>query len=170
MNQNKITEANFYFTEFSSLLRDSLRYNEKEKLPLEIELQTLESYIKLEQLRFAFKYEMIVSPAINTSIVEIPALLLQPLVENAIKHGISQLQKEGNIFIEIAAKEKDMMIEIKDNGSGFSSQQETKGYGLLLTKERIALANQSNKIQPIIMKMESNVTGTSVILHFKNWL
>ena len=170
MNQNKISEANYYFTEFSSLLRESLRYNEKEMLPLHIELQTLENYIKLEQLRFPFSYEIVVEKAINTSTTEILSLLLQPLVENAIKHGISQLQKEGNVVIETTAKEKDMMINITDNGTGFSPQEESKGYGLSLTKERIKLMNQSGKEQEIRMIIISNATGTTLTLHFINWI
>ncbi len=170
MNQNKISEANYYFTEFSSLLRESLRYNEKEMLPLHIELQTLENYIKLEQLRFPFSYEIFVEEAINTSTIEIPSLLLQPLVENAIKHGISRLQKEGNIVIETTAKEKDMMINITDNGTGFSPQEESKGYGLSLTKQRIKLMNQSRKEQEIRMIIISNATGTTLTLHFINWI
>ena len=101
MNQNKIEEANYYFTEFGSLLRTSLHNNEKEMLPLQIELQTLEQYITLEQLRFGFAYKIDVAKNINTSTIEVPLLLLQPLVENAIKHGISNLQNDGQISVEV---------------------------------------------------------------------
>ena len=170
MNQNKIEEANYYFAEFSSLLRDSMRNNEKEMLPLSIELQTAETYIKLEQLRFAFQYHISVAENINTSAVEVPALLLQPLIENAIKHGISSLHKEGIITLSIIAKEKDILITIQDNGKGFLPQEQTSGYGLLLTKERLKLINQNNNTQNIAMKIDSNTHGTTVLLTFKNWL
>ncbi|HEY5463724.1 MAG TPA: histidine kinase [Hanamia sp.] len=170
MNQNKIEEANYYFTEFSTLLRDSMRNNEKEMHPLSIELKTVETYIKLEQLRFAFKYQIIIGDDVNTSALEIPALLLQPLIENAIKHGISQLQKEGSIVVSVNDRLKDLVISIQDNGKGFSPKEDSKGYGLLLTKERLQLFNQHNKKQNIEIKIESNNAGTNVLLTFKNWL
>ncbi len=170
MNQNKIEEANYYFTEFSSLLRDSLRNNEKEMLPLHIELQTLESYIKLEQLRFDFTYEIKVDKTINTSTVEVPSLLLQPLVENAIKHGVSQLQKQGKIIIEMIAEENNLIIKIMDNGKGFSLDKASSGFGLPLTKERISLINRSLKQQEIGLTINSHAAGTVITLQFTNWL
>jgi two-component system, LytTR family, sensor kinase len=170
MNQSKIEEANYYFAEFSSLLRDSMRNNEKEMLPLSIELQTAETYIKLEQLRFAFQYQISVAENINASTVEMPALLLQPLIENAIKHGISSLHKEGIIILSIIAREKDILVTIQDNGKGFLPQEQTSGYGLLLTKERLKFINQNNTAQNIAMEINSNTNGTTVLLTFKNWL
>ncbi len=170
MNQNKIEEANYYFTEFGSLLRTSLHNNEKEMLPLQIELQTLEQYITLEQLRFGFAYKIDVAKNINTSTIEVPSLLLQPLVENAIKHGISNLQNDGQISVEVISEQTDLLIKINDNGKGFSPQDEQKGYGLLLTKERIRLFNQSHKVEKLQMDINSNKGGTTITLHFLNWL
>lgn len=169
MNQNKIDDANHYLTEFSSLLRDSLRYNKQEMLPLVVELQMLERYIHLEQLRFYFFYKIFVDEAINTSITEIPFLLLQPLVENAIKHGLSAREK-GNLLIQIEPQEKNFVITIQDDGKGFLVTAEQKGYGLLLTKERIRLFNQSHKVEKLQMNINSNKEGTTITLHFLNWL
>lgn len=169
MNQSRVEEANHYFTEFSSLLRDSLRNNEKERLPLHEELQTLERYIQLEQLRFSFSYAISISKDINTSTVDVPSLLLQPLVENAIKHGISGLQDKGKLSVVISCEERNMMIRIQDNGSGFI-QKEGSGYGLPLTKERIRLLNRSLKEQSIQMTIDNGGKGTSVLLLFINWL
>ena len=170
MNQKKLDEANYYFTEFSSLLRDSMRYNEKEMLPLLIELQTTETYIKLEQLRFAFSYQIKVAPGIDTSAVEVPSLLLQPIIENAIKHGISKLRKEGEITVSVISKGKDMMITILDNGNGFSPTQQATGFGLKLTTERLKLINQDLAEQRIEMHISNAGDGTSVLFTFKNWL
>jgi hypothetical protein len=99
INKNDIPAANHYLTEFSSLLRESLRNNDKELVPLDAELRILETYLKLEQLRFHFQYEIIVDEAIDKNAVEIPALLLQPLIENAIKHGVAGLQEKGRVTI-----------------------------------------------------------------------
>ena len=170
MNQNKIVEANYYFTEFSSLLRNSLYNNEKEMLPLKEELQTLERYIKLEQLRFQFTYEIMIAKDINTSTVDVPSLLLQPLIENAIKHGISFLQEKGNVVISATKEEEDLKIFISDNGNGFNTKKESYGYGLALTEERIRLLNNNFKEQKIQIEINSNTSGTTVILSFLNWL
>ncbi len=60
----------------------------------------------------------------------VPSLLLQPLVENAVKHGVATLQKEGSIRVEVLRQGNDLVIRISDNGKGFAPGQETPGYGL----------------------------------------
>lgn len=169
MNQGRIEEANNYFTDFSSLLRSSLHNHEKEMLPLKEDLAALEQYIKLEQLRFRFCYAINLTEDINTSIIEVPTLLLQPLVENAVKHGISGLQDKGNLTISIKKEKKNLLIQIEDNGSGFT-QTEVNGYGLSLTRKRIQLLNQTLKEQKTDMLIDSRPTGTTVFLSFENWL
>jgi two-component system, LytTR family, sensor kinase len=170
INKNDVTLANYYLTEFSNLLRESLLRNEKEFVPLSIELKTLETYIKLEQLRFPFAYSISVDEQLNTHDIEIPYLLLQPLVENAIKHGVSNLYEKGRIYLNIYAKGKDLGIDLSDNGKGFDTNDKTNGYGLKLTKERIELLNASNLYQPVHFEITSNDRGTEVHLLFKNWL
>lgn len=171
MNKNDLTNANYYLTEFSTLLRESLANNEKEYVPLSIELKTLETYIKLEQLRFPFTYKVEIAQELDTHAIEIPYLLLQPLVENAIKHGVSNLYEKGELTIRVYGKKNDLIVEIKDNGKGFDTNAETKGYGLKLTKERVRLLSESNREQPVEFVMESdNEKGTIVYLLFKNWI
>lgn len=171
INKNELSNANLYLTEFSSLLRESLKNNDKEFIPLSTELKTLETYIKLEQLRFHFNYTFQVDPNINTNAVEVPALLLQPLIENAIKHGVSSLDKNGFISINLQQEHKNLLIEIIDNGKGFDTSNRTKGFGLKLTNERIQLLNQSYKEQPIQLLINSDTsTGTIVHLIFETWL
>jgi LytS/YehU family sensor histidine kinase len=131
----------------------------------------LETYIKLEQLRFPFIYQIDVAKELDTHAIEIPYLLLQPLVENAIKHGVSSLYEKGELTIHVYEKKNDLIVEIKDNGKGFNSNAETKGYGLKLTKERVRLLSESNREQPVKFVMESdNEKGTIVYLLFKNWI
>jgi hypothetical protein len=103
--------ADLYLTEFSNLLRHSLYNNEKEMVPLSVELQTLNSYIRLEKLRFRFSYEQRVAEYIAPENISIPALLIQPLIENAIKHGIASLQENGFLQMNIYQQEKDLVIE-----------------------------------------------------------
>lgn len=170
INKNDVAKANIYLTEFSSLLRESLKNNDKEFVPLNTELKTLETYVKLEQLRFHFNYNFSVDENIQINAVELPSLLLQPIVENAIKHGVAQLYENGIINIKIYPENKNLNINIADNGNGFNTQTSNNGFGLKLTKERIELLNQSNKNQLIKFKTESTDNGTTVYLIFENWL
>jgi hypothetical protein len=171
INKKETSTANEYLTSFSNLLRENLNYNGKEMIPLNIELKILETYIRLEQLRFHFKYTLTVSKELNTISIEIPTLLLQPLIENAVKHGISSLQEKGEIKNEFYSHEKNLYAKISDNGIGFDTTKETKGYGLKLTKERIDLLNDKLTNQQIYLSIESHKNaGTNFVLTFENYL
>lgn len=171
VNKNDIAGANHYLTEFSSLLRESLKNKDAEYLPLDKELQLLETYLRLEQMRFRFQYTITVSGNITSSEIEIPSLLIQPLVENAIKHGAGPKNENGSIQIRVFAEQKNLVITIADNGTGFSISGSSKGYGLLLVKERIELLNKSLHSQQIDLSIESNTgSPTTARFTFVNWL
>lgn len=171
INKNQIPEANHYLTTFSNLLRESLKNNDKEMVPLVSETNLLETYLKLEQLRFHFQYNIILDESIDQNAVEIPSLLLQPLVENAVKHGVASLQEKGNISIRFETEGQTLHILISDNGSGFNGQVSEKGLGLKLTRDRIQLLNKTFKKQQIGIKFNGAPNkGTTVHLSFENWL
>jgi two-component sensor histidine kinase len=171
INKNDIAAANHYLAEFSHLLRESLRNNDKEMVPLVTEIVLLETYLKLEQLRFHFQYEIKTDQRINKNSTEVPSLLLQPLVENAIKHGVSTLAGKGVIVIEFIKKDNDLLVSVADNGKGLVETTPGNGFGLKLTRDRILLLNQTSKSQSIQLNIESTQnTGTTVHLAFKNWL
>jgi two-component system, LytTR family, sensor kinase len=171
VNANKLTSANYYLTAFSTLLRESLLSNDKEFVPLSTELKTLETYIKLENLRFPFQFSIDIDEKLDTNALEIPYLLLQPLVENAIKHGVSNLYEKGVLKLRFFTEHKNLCVDITDNGKGFNPQNTSQGYGLKLTKERIRLLNQSNPDQAVTLSIKSNETnGTRAHIIFENWL
>lgn len=171
INKNDVSQANYYLAEFSSLLRETLAGDEKGMVPLKGELKMLQRYIKLEQLRFNFTSEIRVDKAIKENEVAFPALLLQPLVENAIKHGIPGMQREGKIEITIRAAGEDLEAVVADNGKGFDPRSAREGLGLRLTQDRIDLINKGTDGQPVAMRIESvAMSGTVVHLSFKNWL
>jgi len=169
VNKNETENANYYLSTFSKLLRDSLVNSEKDRVPLSTELQTLKTYLQLEQLRFHFQYTIHIDESIDTNSVEIPSLLFQPLVENAIKHGVSAMQENGNIIIDFKRTGNDMIASITDNGKGFDRSAATNGFGLKLTRERIRLLNEADNESPVTLSIESGNSGTTIILHFKNW-
>ena len=167
VNDNDKEKANQYLTEFSSLLRNSLYNNEQEMVPLSKELQTMDSYIRLEQLRFNFQYQLNIDKNIQQENISIPTLLIQPMIENAIKHGIASLRENGILEIDITQNEKDLIIAIKDNGKGFNPDIKYEGFGIKLVKERIEVLNkQGNQIQLSIV----SDNGTKVLFEFKNWV
>jgi hypothetical protein len=171
INKNDINDANEYLTKFSSLLRETLNSNRKEFIPLVTEILILDTYLKLEQLRSDFDYHIYIDDAINKDAIEVPTLLLQPLVENAIKHGISEMEGKGVIKIQFQQKKETLLVIITDNGKGFDPTNSFSGIGLSLTHDRIRLLNQSLKNQSIKMDIKSNKnTGTTVHLIFQNWL
>ncbi|MGJ7032043.1 sensor histidine kinase [Niabella hirudinis] len=169
MHNNEKQKADHYLTEFSALLRSSLSNNEKEMIPLSKELQVLDSYIALEQLRFGFRYQCTIDKAITADTIPVPTLLLQPLAENAIKHGISPLREKGFLEIRISQQERALLIAILDNGSGFASTQLYTGLGTKLVRERIALLKRNG--YPIELTFATNQKNeTKVCLKFRNWI
>jgi two-component sensor histidine kinase len=168
INQNEIESANSYLTDFSKLLRKSLNNNGQEMTPLSEELYVVNNYVKLEKLRFNFQYLLDVAENLETTQVEIPSLLIQPLVENAIKHGISGLGISGILTISFKKEANDLIIIIRDNGAGFDVLIQHSGKGLELTRERIKLLNRKkHKISMTITSGQDS--GTYVTLIFKHF-
>jgi len=170
INKQDIKGANSYLSDFARLMRDSLTNSNKEQTSLDKEILTLETYLKLEQLRFGFTYHINIDENINAYETEVPSLLLQPLVENAIKHGISALQEKGEVTVNFTRRENNMIVNIKDNGPGFLGNTNTGGFGLKLTHDRIKLLNEFTKGQPIKFEVKKNKpTGADIELTFNNW-
>jgi len=169
LNDNQIEKANQYLVGFSSLLRNTLASSENEIHSVENELKSINNYVELEQLRNPFKYNFSIDENINIYETEIIPLLIQPLIENAIKHGISN-KANAELTISISKNEDDLIFEITDNGKGFDILAEQKGFGLKLVKDRISLFNQSSKKKKIELDIQSNTSGTKSTVCYKNWL
>jgi hypothetical protein len=170
ITKNDPENASKYLIEFSNLMRDSLKASNHEFVSIANEIKILENYLNLEKLRFGFSYNIVMNTDIEASAVEIPSLFLQPLVENAVKHGVSALQEQGMLTISFEKTNNDMVVSITDNGKGFKTQSGSGGFGLPLTKERIKLLNQTLNDQAIEFSADRINELTQVTIHFKNWL
>jgi two-component system, LytTR family, sensor kinase len=170
ITKNDPQNASKYLVEFSNLMRDSLKASNNEFVSIASEIKILENYLQLEKLRFGFSYNIAMNGEIDAGAVEIPSLFLQPLVENAVKHGISALQEQGMLTISFEKTDNDMVVHITDNGEGFKTRSEPGGFGLQLTKERIKLLNQTLNEQEIKFSAGRVNELTQVTIHFKNWL
>lgn len=170
ITKNDSQNASKYLIEFSNLMRDSLKASNKEFVCISAEIKILENYLALEKLRFGFSYQIKLSGQIDTSAIEIPSLFLQPLVENAVKHGISSLQESGQLVVLFEQVNNNMVVSVNDNGKGFNEKENANGFGLQLTRERIKLLNQTLNGQHIEFLVKRVEEETQVIIFFKNWL
>lgn len=179
MLQNDKQQANKYLTSFATLIRKTLDYSAKKSISLTDEIDYLNQYVALELLRFnnSFTYTINVSDDLEVDLIKIPALLLQPFVENAIRHGIrNKTSNDGVLLIEFKMQDDNLVCTIEDNGIGRKKAQEIKSTthieyqskGLDITQKRITLLNTKpdNKFDiQIIDLMNDNVAiGTRVVV------
>ena len=166
-----------YLSKFSSLVRQVLDNSMHNYIPIKDDLSALEDYLQLEQIRFEekFEYEINIDEQLDSFTYLIPPLLLQPIVENAIWHGL--LHKEegiGKIVISYILKGEDVICSIEDNGVGRKVAEELeqakkyKSVGIDITKQRLKVINANSK-QKINIKIEdvnsnSKEVGTRVSL------
>lgn len=168
--------ANRYLTRFARLIRSALMHSRVTKIPLEDEVKTLNDYLELEQMRFAgeFDYAINVSEDIEMFDMTIPSMLIQPFVENAIIHGLSDSTKQGKIEIDFAKESEYLLVTIKDNGIGINQSLKQKNkslhksVGMTITKQRLEIL--ASKKQGDFFKIEEmnskngEVLGTKVSL------
>lgn len=169
ITKNDIDGAYTYLNDFSGLLRNALKESEKDFISLSKDISLIDHYLKLEQLRFGFRYQINVDEKINKDAVEVPVLLLQPVIENAVKHGISGLQESGLLTIDYRIHADDLRITVTDNGRGYSNSS-TKGHGLKLIDERVTLMNQLLKERSVAWQITNTAGGTQVVFMLKKWL
>ncbi len=178
--QNDERTANRYLTDFSTLMRSVLVNSEEDFISLTKELELLNLYLKLEHSRFKdkFDYELNVDDRIEQDLFQIPPMLLQPYIENAVWHGLRYKKEKG--FLKVALVKKDdetIIIEITDNGIGRTKSAELKtehqkkqqSKGLNNIKQRIKILNEMyrDKVDVLIEDLYDDKTGTKVILTLK---
>ncbi|MDB5147150.1 MAG: hypothetical protein JWQ57_1170 [Mucilaginibacter sp.] len=168
MNKNEVENANKYLARFARLTRNILDDGQKELIPIEHEIDLLTDYLQMEQMRFGFNFSINVDHDIDRQI-EIPAMLLQPFAENAVKHGVSALKNKGEIIIGIFKKDKNLRLIVQDNGKGFSDNKPA-GMGIRLCEDRIKLLNSIYKNTSILLSKSSENEGTLITIELNNWL
>jgi len=172
--------ANRYLSDFSTLMRAVLENSDEDFIPLSKELELLELYTKLEHSRFSdkFDYGIIVDEDMDIDAFQIPPMLLQPYIENAIWHGLRYREDKGFLKIEIKQKDKFALeICITDNGIGrkqsaalkTQNQKKQKSKGMGNIKKRIEILNDmyKDKVDVFISDLETNGSGTKVLFTIK---
>lgn len=161
---------------FSDLSRAVLESSRNTEISLHDEIELLENYLKLETMRLPkIKYAIKTSENINLHDIYIPAMIVQPLVENAIKHGLANKQGEGFLDIKFEEKNDKLFIDIEDDGIGREAAGEigkrlirkSASFSTVANMSRIELlnANKEEKItQTIIDKKDSEGKGKGTIV------
>ncbi|MBI2730435.1 MAG: histidine kinase [Sphingobacteriales bacterium] len=177
-----IQSANRFIGGFAKLIRQTLDNSSRTTISISDEAEYLNNYLTLEKLRFEnkFDYTLLIDPAIKAEVYKIPVMLLQPYIENSIRHGI-RYKKEGKGLIEISFAMSGSFLTciIRDNGIGRKKAEELKSKqhieyqskGMLLTSERIENINKTltEKIDITVEDLvDDNLysTGTKIVIRF----
>ena len=121
-----------------SLLRRMLDEARDQEVPLQQELDFIRSYLEIEQLRFPDRLTVKIDAAPDLLDAPVPQFILQPLVENAIRHGIAPHRSAGNVAISAEAMGPRLRLAVRDDGTGLSRRNPTPGVGLTNTRARLS--------------------------------
>lgn len=137
--------ANRYLSDFASLIRQNFEAAQQSFIPLEQEIENIKIYLRLEKMRFndRFSYRLLIDGHLDTDDWMIPTMILQPLLENALLHGIMPSAIDGEVLIDLKQQDQNLLIIIADNGIGIANSlalKENTGHrsrGMELIKKRI---------------------------------
>ncbi len=183
VQMNDVDKSEEYLTKFSELIRLFFEYSREKEITLNQEIDLLTRYIEIEQLRFEDKitYFIHIDERLDTKYQKIPTMILQPLVENSINHGLFHKQGSGRIDIYFNyISDNEFQTIIKDNGIGMEKAKEIyknsvknyRSHSSMVLDERLKLLNET-KQWGISFSVNSNSelpnTGTEIIITIKNF-
>ncbi len=185
IQENEKSKAVVYLTTFSKLIRTIFQNSDKREITLNDEIETCRLYLELESMRFGnkFNYAINIDETLDMGYIMVPALIIQPFIENAIWHGIMHKEDNGIVTVSVEVKDNVLRCIIDDNGIGreMSKQNKFKGQpsthqskGVHLTQARLNLDNLLNErngdMQVLDKKDEHGISlGTTVILSFNQY-
>jgi len=178
---NDLEASNMYLTEFAHLIRQTLDNSEKSTISITNEIKYLKGYLDLEMMRFghSFSYSIEIGD-IDCDLVSIPTMILQPYIENSIRHGVRYKENgQGRIDIKFEKRGDDFVCIIQDNGIGRKKANEYRSKmhveyqskGMTLTAERINILNRQ-LTDPITIEIidltdeQNEATGTKIVIRF----
>ena len=172
--KNDELNANKYLVRFSKLMRSILDNSDLDFIPLSKEIEVLELYLQLENMRFPdkFNFEFEVDKNINVKDFEIPPMLIQPHIENVIWHGLRYKEQDGKLNVKLKQEKDCLKITVEDNGIGRTKSKElktdnqkaTKSRGIKNTEKRMEILSKiyKQKIRIEISDVEADGSGTMV--------
>jgi len=158
INTHNTEEATDYLGKFARLIRMMLDSGGKTFVPLSEELERLNYYLQLEKIRFGNKlnYKITVDEELQNGIIEIPNMVIQPLVENALWHGLLTVNRDGNLNISFEKLNGSIKVLVDDNGIGINESKKRKksdhnSLGIQMIRERLELLNKLSGYQANII-------------------
>jgi hypothetical protein len=181
IQDNQKEKSVIYLTTFSKLIRTLFNNADKKEITLYDEIETCKLYLHLESMRFdtKFTYTVTVDDTIDLKSVQVPALIIQPFIENAIWHGIVPKSNGGNVLLNVSGNKGIVEITIDDNGIGREASQQNKSIsyshqskGVNLTQARLELDNLLQQRQAGLETSDKKdekgmAMGTKVIITIK---
>lgn len=170
--QQDTENAQLYLGKFSELTRKVLEASGKEFIALDKEVEMLNLYLDLEKLRFGneLQYELSVGPQIDMDETQIPSMIIQPFIENALKHGLLHKQGEKQLSISFTQQGNALICTIDDNGVGRKASAEInarkkkhQSFATQATNERLRLLNEFYKLH-IELEIIDKEVGTMVVV------
>lgn len=157
-------ESVMYLSKFAKLMRQILEHSREEFISIEDEVDMLTNYLQIQQLRFkdSFDFHIEVDAELSKASVTIPPLFAQPLVENALEHGLRDIDYKGELLVKFTKASNGVYVEIRDNGVGLDQKVNTDSdhhsLASTITVERLDLMKAKFKSN-FAMKLERNDTG-----------
>jgi tetratricopeptide (TPR) repeat protein len=174
--QNNELEANQYLSKFSKLMRGIMENSTNDLISVAVEIDLIKNYLSLEKSRFhdKFDFELMIDENINLENSQVPSMLIQPFIENAIWHGLRYKEEKGFVNVSFKNEQKHILITIVDNGIGIKKskvlktkhQNQHKGRGMTNTLERIRLLNELYN-QLIAFDIQDSENGVKVTLKIR---
>lgn len=178
--KNDQKSARYYLAKFAHLMRQILDNSRSGSISLEEEIKSLENYLLIEKLskKDTFEYSINVADDINTSTTQLPPMLIQPFVENAIIHAFTGREGSGEIGIALTRKDDMLHVSITDNGIGRAKAGEIsklgvnrRSVGIEVTEQRLIAHNEQYEGQSIkiidVVNEDMEATGTRVELKIR---
>jgi tetratricopeptide (TPR) repeat protein len=172
-------KAGDYLSQFSELIRMILDYSRKDYISIDAEVKLLTNYLELQKLRFEskFEYAIAVDQKIDRERIQIPPMLAQPFIENAIEHGIFYKKEKGRVDVRLYYNNDLLIYEIEDDGVGMEEALKLKNklkssyesLATVITKERMSTLNSQTKNSieiEIIDKKQLSSTKSGVKVKF----
>jgi len=175
ISQQDERTANRFLSEFALLMRLVLENSQEDFIPLQKEQEILSLYLKLEHYRFRdkFDYEIKIDDSINNETIEVPPMLIQPYIENAVWHGLRYKDEKGKLLLHFYKQNGDLIAEITDNGIGRKRSAELKtenqkkhnSMGIKNIEERLSILNKVYKLNYRVKIDDEENHGTRVSIY-----
>lgn len=150
-------DANIYIALFAGYLRNALNHLKVNTISLEEELKMIQLYFNLEKMRFDMDVQLKIRSDIGSQDLPVPPLILQPLIENAVKYSdVTKNNALGEIDIHITETGEEIYITVSDNGSGFDAHY-SFGDGLRITEERLKILSKENRVAVVQFKHPTRI-------------